>query len=135
MKVRIALFAAVLLAGCSHDDTPVDSARGVTNSAPSAEMAAAAAAAIGAPANAQASPDASVAVAALGTGTVTEIDAAGGTVTIEHGPIDALNWPAMTMAFDASPAMLGSLNEGDKVQFEFTQQGRTSTITEIKSGN
>ena len=98
-------------------------------------MTPAAAAAMGAPADAQASPDASAVVEAVGKGTVTAIDPAAGKVTIEHGPIESLHWPAMTMAFDASPEVLGSFKEGDSVHFEFTQQGRTSTISKLEPVN
>ena len=34
-----------------------------------------------------------------GSGTVTRVDQAAGRVTISHGPIQSLKWPAMTMAF------------------------------------
>ena len=135
MKIRIAILAAVLLAGCSRDNAPADASRGDAAPAPAAETRSTAAAALGAPSNAQASPDASVAVEAFGMGTVTAINAATGKVTIDHGPIDALHWPAMTMAFDASPAVLGSVREGDRVRFEFTQQGRTGTISKLEPVN
>ena len=44
-------------------------------------------------------PADAVAKTAKGTGTVTAIDKAAGTITLEHGPIAEANWPAMTMAF------------------------------------
>ena len=44
--------------------------------------------------------------AADGSGVVTAIDAKAGTVTLHHGPIAKLSWPAMTMAFKASPPSL-----------------------------
>ncbi len=141
MKIQIVILAAVLLAGCSRETVPADAARGNAPSAPAAGIAPAAditpaaAVAMSAPAGAQASPEASVAVEAKGVGTITAIDVAAGKVTIDHGPIKSLHWPAMTMGFDASPTLLGSLKQGDKVHFEFTQQGRSGTITEIASGN
>jgi len=135
MNVQIAMIAAVLLAGCSRDSAPADASRGATAPTPAGEMTPAAAAAMGAPADAQASPDASAVVEAVGKGTVTAIDPAAGKVTIEHGPIESLHWPAMTMAFDASPEVLGSFKEGDSVHFEFTQQGRTSTISKLEPVN
>ena len=33
-------------------------------------------------------------------GTVTAIDGEAGTITVEHGPVAAIDWPAMTMAFE-----------------------------------
>ena len=32
-------------------------------------------------------------------GTVTAIDAEAGTITVDHGPVPAIEWPAMTMPF------------------------------------
>jgi Cu(I)/Ag(I) efflux system periplasmic protein CusF len=46
---------------------------------------------------------ASAAKTGKGTGVITEIDAAGGHLTIKHGPIASLGWPAMTMGFKAKP--------------------------------
>ena len=34
-------------------------------------------------------------------GTVTAIDADAGTITVDHGAVAAIEWPAMTMAYDA----------------------------------
>lgn len=135
MKIQLAILAVVLLAGCARDNGQEDASRGDAVPTPTGQTAPAAAAAMGAPADAQASPDASVAVEAMGMGTITAIDAAAGKVTIEHGPIDSLHWPAMTMAFNASPEVLGSIKEGDRVHFEFTQQGRTGTISKLARVN
>jgi Cu(I)/Ag(I) efflux system membrane fusion protein len=53
------------------------------------------------------------------TGKVSEVDAAGGTVEIEHEPIPALQWPSMTMQFKAQDRkQLAALKPGDRVQFE-----------------
>ena len=38
-------------------------------------------------------------------GTVTAIDKAAGTITLDHGPIPEAKWPAMTMAFKAAPSI------------------------------
>ncbi|MFX8180052.1 copper-binding protein, partial [Acinetobacter baumannii] len=48
------------------------------------------------------------------TGTITAIDAAKGTVTLDHHEIAALKWPAMTMSFSAKPEQLADLKIGDK---------------------
>lgn len=54
----------------------------------------------------------------LGTGAVKAVDPKAGTVTIAHGPIQALGWPAMTMPFKvASPALLDKVVAGSRVQF------------------
>ena len=41
------------------------------------------------------------AAVAFASGKVEAVDATAGTVTIAHGPVDALKWPAMTMTFKA----------------------------------
>ncbi|MFC6628050.1 copper-binding protein [Sphingomonas yabuuchiae] len=48
-------------------------------------------------------PAASAVKSGSGSGTITAVDAKGGTVTIKHGPIPTIGWPAMTMTFRASP--------------------------------
>ena len=35
------------------------------------------------------------------SGTVSKVDDAQGTVTIAHGPVETMKWPAMTMTFKA----------------------------------
>ncbi len=68
-----------------------------------------------------------------GTGVVTNIDRAGGKVTLKHDPIKSLNWPTMTMAFAVKDkAMLDKLAKDKKVEFEFVQQGQQFVITSIK---
>ena len=68
-----------------------------------------------------------------GTGVVTNVDRAGGKVTLKHDPIKSLNWPTMTMAFAVKDkAMLNSLEKDRKVDFEFVQQGQQFVITSIK---
>ena len=55
------------------------------------------------------------------TGMVTAVDAAAGTVTIAHGAVESLNWPAMTMAFKlADPSQASTLHANDLVKFKFT---------------
>jgi Cu(I)/Ag(I) efflux system periplasmic protein CusF len=65
------------------------------------------------------------------TGTIQSIDAAAGKLTIAHGPVAALKWPAMTMAFKATPAQLASVRKGQHVMFEFVADGSGATITGI----
>ncbi len=67
-----------------------------------------------------------------GSGTPTKVDTAAGKVTIDHGPIPTLNWPAMSMTFSVKDkAMLDHVHEGGKVEFEFVQQGPDYVITKI----
>ena len=68
-----------------------------------------------------------------GTGVVTNVDRAGGKVTVKHDPIKSLNWPTMTMAFAVrDKAMLDKVAKDKKVEFEFMQQGQQFVITSIK---
>ena len=65
-----------------------------------------------------------------GEGDITEIS--GTEVTISHGPIERIGWPAMTMAFSvSSPELLRGLNVGDPVRFEFQQNGSNYIIDSI----
>jgi Cu(I)/Ag(I) efflux system membrane fusion protein len=55
------------------------------------------------------------------SGKVQAVDAQGGTVEIEHGPIATLKWPAMTMEFAAKDkALLAGLRPGQAVEFELS---------------
>jgi Cu(I)/Ag(I) efflux system protein CusF len=54
---------------------------------------------------------------AQGTGIVKKLDLSSGSITLQHGPISALGWPAMTMTFKAKPAVLQGLKIGEKVDF------------------
>ena len=68
-----------------------------------------------------------------GTGTVKNVDSAGGKVTIAHGPIPTMKWPAMSMTFTVKDkALLGKLSSGKKVEFEFVQQGRDYVIVSAR---
>jgi Cu(I)/Ag(I) efflux system periplasmic protein CusF len=54
-------------------------------------------------------------------GTIQKIDQQARTVTIAHGPVASLSWPAMTMAFQVQDeGMFATLKEGDQVEFSFT---------------
>jgi len=57
------------------------------------------------------------------TGKVAGLDAQDGTVSISHGPIASLNWPAMTMEFKtANAALLGALKPDAVIDFEFVER-------------
>lgn len=66
-----------------------------------------------------------------GIGAVTEIDAAKGMVTLDHGDIAELQWPAMTMGFAVGPELLAGIEVGDKVDFEIDWNGKAGTVTKI----
>ncbi|PTQ76769.1 Cu(I)/Ag(I) efflux system membrane fusion protein [Nitrosomonas oligotropha] len=58
-----------------------------------------------------------------GEGTINAMDFAHATITLAHGPIASLQWPAMTMDFRVfDPALLRSLKPGQKVAFEITEE-------------
>lgn len=65
-------------------------------------------------------------------GIVESIDAGAGKITLAHGPVDALGWPAMTMGFKATPEQIASVQPGQSVRFEFTAEGMAATITRIE---
>jgi len=68
-----------------------------------------------------------------GVGTVTKVDPIGGKVTLAHGPIQSLKWPAMTMTFGVKDkALLGKLSQDKKVEFESVQQGKDYVVTSVK---
>jgi Cu(I)/Ag(I) efflux system protein CusF len=65
-----------------------------------------------------------------GTGTVKKIDA--GMVTLSHGPIATLNWPAMTMGFKLKDAALArGIKVGDVVDFELVQSDNRYVVTRL----
>jgi Cu(I)/Ag(I) efflux system protein CusF len=68
---------------------------------------------------------------ASGAGVVNAVDAKAGTVTLDHQPIPAISWPAMTMTFKASPAITSSVKPGDKVAFDMKLVGGDGEITAI----
>lgn len=68
-----------------------------------------------------------------GAGEVTAIN--GDRITISHGPIEGIRWPAMAMTFRAgSPDMIKALSVGDPVYFAFRQEGGDNRLTSIAKG-
>ncbi len=56
-------------------------------------------------------------------GTVDGIDLKAGTLSLNHGPVPTLKWPAMTMEFKAANAsLLTGLKPGQAVRFEFVER-------------
>lgn len=79
-----------------------------------------------------AGPAAEAAPSARASGTVRAIDAARGRVTLAHGAVPSLHWPAMTMDFAATPEQLQGLKVGDRVEFEFHAEGMNARILSIR---
>ncbi|MFR0692860.1 copper-binding protein [Enterobacterales bacterium AE_CKDN230030158-1A_HGKHYDSX7] len=65
-------------------------------------------------------------------GTIRAIDDTRQRVTLAHGPVAALQWPPMTMAFKATPALLEGLKVGDQVDFEFRNASDGATLVSIR---
>ncbi|MBS0336215.1 MAG: efflux RND transporter periplasmic adaptor subunit [Proteobacteria bacterium] len=58
-------------------------------------------------------------------GGVEALDLANGSVTLAHGPVASLKWPAMSMEFRVKdPALLRALKPGQKIAFEFIDAGK-----------
>jgi len=92
----------------------------------------------------QAAPDGSASTKAVtgvghqAEGTVEDIDTKSSTVTLAHGTVPSLKWPAMSMEFKvANSDLLKQLKPGAAVAFEFVERGQGEwVITAVKpSGN
>jgi len=83
---------------------------------------------------AAANPGGGAAAGHKGEGKVNGVDAKAGTVSIAHGPIASLKWPAMTMGFKvANSTLLKDVTPGTAVAFEFVErQGGEWVITGIQ---
>ena len=109
---------SLVVASCGGSNTAPDASEGGSSYVPTTAM-----------------PDAPIGAqptkTGKGTGTVTAIDAAGGKITLDHGPIPEPGWPAMKMAFKATPSVIGSTSVGDKVEFDVRWTGMESEVTAI----
>lgn len=66
-------------------------------------------------------------------GIVKAVDQAKGTVTIAHGPVQSLNWPAMTMTFAVKDKMFfDKLAVAKNVTIDFKQQNTDYVVTAVK---
>jgi Cu(I)/Ag(I) efflux system protein CusF len=69
-------------------------------------------------------------------GKVAQIEKSVGKIIIDHDPVTALNWPRMTMGFEAeSPSLLDGLKKGDAVRFDFRPEnagGHVPVIVDIE---
>jgi Cu(I)/Ag(I) efflux system protein CusF len=80
-----------------------------------------------------AKPAAQTAKTAKGTGVVTEINAKNGSLTIQHEPIAAFGWPAMTMSFKANPVtLLKGVKVGQKIGFDANSGTALPEVTAIR---
>jgi Cu(I)/Ag(I) efflux system protein CusF len=67
-----------------------------------------------------------------GVGVITAIDKASSTLTIKHDAIPAVDWPAMTMAFKATPpALLDGLKVGEKIKIDVKVNGSDAEVTAV----
>lgn len=117
MKLLPLLLATGLVAACSSPsgDAKVQAPTEQSESISTAAM----------PADAAASTSASA------SGVVESVDADAKKITIAHGPVEALKWPAMTMTFQAPDVDLTAIKQGDHVGFEFSSIGMKASITKI----
>jgi len=80
--------------------------------------------------SAEAGPAAQAGEAYSASGEVTAI--AGDQVTIAHGPVEGIGWPAMTMSFGVgSPEMVQGVSVGDRVSFAFRKDGGAYVLTSL----
>lgn len=67
------------------------------------------------------------------TGLVKNVDPKKGIVTLAHGPVESLKWPAMTMGFSIrDKALLNTLSVGKNVDVEFVKEGSNYVITKAR---
>lgn len=75
-----------------------------------------------------------VAAAPLTDGLVKKVDKAAGEVVIQHGPLDSIGMPAMTMAFGvADKAWLSKLKAGDKIRFAAEIRGGNTIVSRYEA--
>src|SRR5713101_232668 len=76
--------------------------------------------------------DTKKATTASATGTITAVNPANHKVTFDHGPIPAINWPAMNMEFAVAPSVdLAKLKTGDKVNFTLSGSDGQYTVQSV----
>ncbi|ODV00133.1 MAG: copper-binding protein [Rubrivivax sp. SCN 70-15] len=71
--------------------------------------------------------------ASMTAGEVKKVDREAGKVTIQHGYIESLDMPGMTMVYTAKDkALLGPVKAGDKVKFMVVNEGGKLVLTDIQ---
>jgi RND family efflux transporter MFP subunit len=70
-------------------------------------------------------------------GKVEDVDTKAGTVSLAHGAVASLKWPAMTMEFKvANSALFNALKPGSTVAFEFVERSPGEwVITQVKAAD
>ena len=75
---------------------------------------------------------AATATTASATGTVESVNAPQRKIKLNHEPIPAINWPAMSMEFPAAPTVdLSKVSPGSKVRFTLSGSGSSYTVQSI----
>ena len=68
--------------------------------------------------------------APLSDGLVKKVDKAAGEVVIQHGQLDSIGMPPMTMAFGvADKGWLNKLKNGDKIKFAAEMKGGNAIVS------
>jgi len=68
--------------------------------------------------------------APLSDGAIKKIDKAAGEIIIQHGPLDSIGMPPMTMAFGvADKAWLTKLKAGDRIRFAAEMRGSQPVVS------
>ncbi len=70
-----------------------------------------------------------------GVGIVEALDPAARTITLKHGPIPTIGWPAMTMTFKvdtSATAAMSGLKVGQPVGFDVKAAGMSGLITALR---
>ena len=126
----IALASSVLLTGCGSKDRSNSAAAVSASSADAGRTPSMPTGNMSAMGNMS---DAPGAMTGTGSGTVTAIDKSAGTITLKHGPIPGVRWPAMTMEFKANPASLvNQVAVGDTVTFDVKVEGSSDEVTAVR---
>ncbi len=116
MKKMLPLLAIVLLAACS---SPTDEEASPSQTAT-------------APATIPTTTPAPQPTSASATGTVQAVNPEAGSITIAHGPVPELDWPGMTMTFQAPLVDLSAVKAGDRISFDFVSTGMAAEVTSIE---
>ena len=65
-------------------------------------------------------------------GVVKAVDAQSGKLTLAHGPVKTLGWPAMTMIFTVRDHnLLAKLAPSAKVEVDFVEDGKDYVVTKV----
>lgn len=135
MKLLVTSLAVVgavgLLAACGKKSETAPAVEAEAASPAAAAATSTAAMPDAAPAGDMAGMDMSGAKMAKATGTVTALDPAAGTITLDHSAIPEAGWPAMSMAFKAPAPLMESAKVGDKVKVDLMIKDGAGEITAL----